>query len=427
MTAWLILAILIGMTVLMVTKKLPTLFALPIMALLIAIVSGIPFYSTTDADGNVVKGIQQLIFQEGPSRLATTMVTLFFGAILGKLVEITGIAETTIKKVSELAGDRPIILCSLISLVLALLFTSLTGLGSAILVGNIALPIMLAAGVSPVVAACIFLLSMSLGGVFNVVNWSLYINTIGIPMEQVRGFSWIIGGFLAASLAVFILTQCRHARLTFAAPTEEAARPGEKKLNVLALLTPLVPLVLIMGFSFDANLAFCIGILWGVFTTLNKNSLQTLTRAVLEGLSSISLATFLIMGIGMLVVVVMDPRVTVHINSILSLILPSSPFAYVLFFTLLAPLALYRGPLNIWGLGIGLVALVTGAGVLPALAVMAAFWSAGQIGTLDPTNTQNIWAASAVECDVNDILKKSFLYLWPVVLGGLIVAAVMYF
>lgn len=427
MTAWLILIILVAMTVLMVTKKVPTLFALPIMAILIAVVSGIPFFSTTGADGEVVKGIQQLIFQDGPARLASTMVTMFFGAILGKLVEITGIAETTIKKISELAGDRPMVLCGLISAVLALLFTSLTGLGSLILVGNIALPILISGGIPPLVAGCLFLLAMSLGGVFNVVNWSLYINTIGIPIEQVRSFSWVIGGLLAVSIAVFIATQCRNISLHFAAPAEDSAPLNKKKPNLAALLTPLVPIVLIMGFSLDANLSLCVGILWGVLTTLNQNSLQTLTRATLEGISSVSIATFLMMGIGMLVVVVMDPRVTAHINSILSTVLPSSPVTYVLFFTLLAPLSLYRGPLNIWGLGIGLVALVMGTGVLPGLAVMAAFWSAGQLQTLDPTNTQNIWTASAVECDVNDILKKCILYLWPVVLGGLVVAAFLYF
>lgn len=428
MTAWLILIIFVVITVLMIMKKIPALFALPVMAILIAVVSGIPFASTTAEDGTIVKGIQQLIFQDGPARLASTMVTMFFGAILGKLVEITGIAETMIKKVSELAGDKPRVLCTLITVVLALLFTSLTGLGAVILVGNITLPILISAGISPLVAGCLFLLASSLGGVFNVVNWSLYINTIGLPIEQVRNYSWVIGGLLIVAMAAFIFFECKNVRIAWAAPVDGGeAAATKKKVNVLAMLTPLIPIVLIMAFSWDANFSLCIGILWGVLTTINRNSLQTLTKATLEGISSVSVATFLMMGVGMLLVVVMDPRVTVHINDIIAMVLPSSPITYILFFTLLAPLSLYRGPLNIWGLGLGLVALVLGTGVLPGAAVMAAFWSAGQLQTLDPTNTQNVWTAAAVECDVNDILKKGILYIWPVVLGGLIAAAVMYF
>jgi len=424
MTAWLILIIFVVITILMVTKKLPALFALPLMAILIAVVSGIPFTSTTAADGTVVKGIQQLIFSDGPVRLASTMVTMFFGAILGQMMKVTGVAETMIKKVSELAGDRPRILCALLTAVIALLFTSLTGLGSIILVGNVALPIMISVGISPLVAGCLVLFGLAVGGVFNVVNWSLYINTIGVPIEQVRNFSWILGGLLILSTAVFIFIECKQERVSWAAPADAKA---QKSVNPLALLTPVIPIALIMAFSWDVNFSLCVGILWCAATTYKKGALQTLTKATLEGIADVSVATFLMMGVGMLLVVVMDPRVTAHINDVIQMVLPGSPIPYVLFFTLLAPLSLYRGPLNIWGLGLGLVALVMNTGVLPAQAVMAAFWTAGQLQGLDPTNTQNVWVAAEVGVDVNDILKKCILYIWPVVLVGLSVAAFLYF
>ena len=38
---------------------------------------------------------------------------------------------------------------------------------------------------------------------------------------------------------------------------------------------------------------------------------------------------------------------------------------FVLVFGLLSPLAIYRGPLNVWGLGSGIVALLASCGMNP--------------------------------------------------------------
>ena len=68
------------------------------------------------------------------------------------------------------------------------------------------------------------------------------------------------------------------------------------------------------------------------------------------------------------------------------------------------------------------------AGKLGATSIMAALMTTSQIqGVCDPTNTQNVWTASATDVDVNDIMKKTLPYVWVGVVIGLIVAAVMSF
>ena len=101
-----IVVIFIIMCALMYTKKLSAFFALPLMAFFIALVSGIPFTDSADK----TPGILTLLFVEGPVRLASAMMILIFGAILAQFVKNTGIAEETVRKVSELAGDRPLVL-----------------------------------------------------------------------------------------------------------------------------------------------------------------------------------------------------------------------------------------------------------------------------------------------------------------------------
>jgi hypothetical protein len=428
MASWVILAIFIIITISMVLKKIPAIFALPLMAILIAAVSGIPFFSSRTGDGTVITGIQDLIFAEGSIRLASSIITMIFGSILGQIIKNTGIAETMIKKVSELAGDRMLILCILVSIVLSLLFTSLAGLGSFIMVGNIVIPILISVGVPSLTAGCILLFAMSIGGIFNMVNWALYQSVLGLSNEQIRSFAYVFGAVMGLAALLFMIIELKVKRIKTAWPAPAESGQGEyKKINVFAFFTPLLPLILVFFFKWEINSAFIAGILYGCLTTIGKGSLSMVTKSVLTGVSEISAPLFLMMGIGMLLKAVMDPRVTVHIGGAISSLLPSSPLAYVLFFAVLAPLALYRGPLNIWGLGLGLVAIIAGTGKIAPMAIMAAFLTVGQIqGVCDPTNTHNVWTSQAIGNDVNDIMKKTIPYVWAAAIAGLILAAVLY-
>jgi hypothetical protein len=105
-------------------------------------------------------------------------------------------------------------------------------------------------------------------------------------------------------------------------------------------------------------------------------------------------------------------------------ILPQSAVAYILFFALLAPLALYRGPLNFFGLGAGIAGLILGARLMPAVALMAAYLAVGQIqGVCDPTNTSNVWLATFTKCSTERFLKRTLPYVWGFAALGLLYAA----
>ena len=113
---------------------------------------------------------------------------------------------------------------------------------------------------------------------------------------------------------------------------------------------------------------------------------------------------------------------------LITAVMPSSAAGYVLFFTICAPLALYRGPLNLWGLGSGLMALMVSTGSIPGAAIMGAIFSVGMIqGVCDPTNTHNVWIANYLALDTQKILKETVPYMWLLALAGLLLAAIKYF
>ncbi|MFD1908351.1 hypothetical protein ACFSQ7_36665 [Paenibacillus rhizoplanae] len=69
----------------------------------------------------------------------------------------------------------------------------------------------------------------------------------------------------------------------------------------------------------------------------------------MEGIQDVAGALGLMIGIGMLLSAVTAPQVASLIQPLIEVIIPTSPLMYILVFTLLSPLAIYRGPLNVWG------------------------------------------------------------------------------
>jgi hypothetical protein len=90
-------------------------------------------------------------------------------------------------------------------------------------------------------------------------------------------------------------------------------------------------------------------------------------------------------------------------------------------------LALWRGPLNTWGLGYGVAGVLATSGQLPAAAITAMLISVGQVqGICDPTNTQNAWLAAELKVDVHTLLARTLPYAWALAFAGLIAGAIYY-
>jgi len=424
-----LLAIFAVMAALMYLNRLPALVALPLMAVGIALVARLPWRDLA------------LIVSDGTFYLHKAYATAIMGAILAEIVAKTGVAETMVKKAAELGGDRPLALSLLLTAVVALLFTTLGGLGAVIMVATIVFPILLALGVPGLTVGSLFLLGMSLGGVFNLTNWQLYKDTLALPTGTILSFAAPFAGIMAAATVVFATIQLRPARLRrFWQDPQPAA--GRSFVPWYTLLTPVIPLLPVLGFGlynlrvkpsspfeFPIVTAMLIGITYGLALSPRppQGRVQLLARSIVEGIGSVAPAVALMLGIGMLIKAVTHPLVLDQVRPLLTAILPGSRVGYVLVFTVLAPLALYRGPLNVWGMGFGLAAMMAAAPGLGPAAVMAALLSVGQIqGVCDPTNTHNVWIANYVGGDVQQILRGTILYVWAAAAVGLILGAALF-
>ncbi len=210
-----------------------------------------------------------------------------------------------------------------------------------------------------------------------------------------------------------------------------------QEVHWITIFAPTIPLLLILLYDMDFIASFVVGLIFTFIATYKKGRLNIFIQSMFEGGAVVMPAVALMFGIGMLLVAIMGPGTPVEaypngwpvlliLKPLMMKIVPSNPFEYVFIFTLAAPLALYRGPLNVWGMGYGLAAVFLASGLNPG-AVMGLLLGVGHIqGVSDPTNTQNVWLANEMRIDVQKILWNTIPYTWILALLGLICSAIMF-
>ena len=165
LTGILILAFMLLIMVLMVTRKMPTVIALLVLAIGMCMIAGIPFMGT-DAEGAKI-GFFDNVIVSGATNLASNFVIAIFAGWLGCIMDVTGIMRTMIKKGAELGGDRVIVVHVILYAIATLMMSVVTGLGGAIMIGTIMIPILLAVGVDKLTAAGVLLFSYGIGNTFS--------------------------------------------------------------------------------------------------------------------------------------------------------------------------------------------------------------------------------------------------------------------
>lgn len=420
----LILLVFIAGIILMMTKKLPAILALPLLGIVIAFIAGVPFMTPATEDGQT---IMDFVITSGAAKLASTIIATIFGSIFAKIIQKQGISDGIIRKAAELAGDKPIAIALVLTAATALIFTAISGAGPVIMVSTIVIPLMLSAGIEPTVAASLVLMGLSTGLIFNVANYQMYIDVVGMDLSVIKSTSIVMGIISVIITIAYIIIKIgkKPVRSSWAMPTEEKS---SKKVLPIALLTPILPILFVFIFQFDADTSLLIAIIVTTLITSPKQIVQILSSATIEGIKDVAGVIALMIGIGILLNGVAADATTTLMQPFISMILPANPIIYVILFTVLSPLALYRGPLNMYGLGSGLANVFLAAGTLSPVAVGMALRSTSVVQCIsDPTNTQNVIVADYAKVDVNDILKSTLPYTMIMAFGMLFYTAIFIF
>ena len=419
---------------LMVTRKMPTVLALFVLVVGICLIGGVPAVAK-DADGNAI-GFLQTVIQAGAVKLGDAIMVAIFAGWLGMVMEKTRISEIMIKKGAELGGDKTLVVTLVLFVVASLLFTTVNGLGTVIMVGTIVVPILVSVGADKFTATAAMLFAYCVGNNVNLSNVNSIAAVIGAELDDVFRILLICAVCAFVSGIIFFCWRYRKMGRKYAF----SAVVGEEEDSIyqikgvtggLAMLTPIIPLVLVIGFKFPLIASFLVSIVWAcLFTSVKagwKRTMNMLTKALFDGFSAAAPSATLMIGIGMLLQAIGQPTVKEALTPIMMVVTPSGAVGFMVFFIVLAPLCLYRGPLNLWGLGAGIAALMVGLNVLPLNAVMGGFCAVSTMQLLCcPTNTHNVWVTSYTGEEVTSVTKRLLPWVWPVVIIGVVATVVLY-
>lgn len=483
----------------MIKKLLPALLTLPIMAL--AMVLAAALYPGSEIS---LIDITNGVIRDGSLLLKEAIMTALFGGILSFIMQKSGVAESLVKHGAELIGDNPFAVALFSMALVALLFTSLGGLGAVIMVSMVVLPMLATVGIQPVIAGGIMLIGISLGGALNAGNWVLFKDTMGVPLSQIKSFALIVfflmsltgvlfiaielyrGGTIrslkktlrtvgiVAFVGVVVVTIIIKQTLAANGETAEIAtgvpmwlyalrimvggfflivigavlvdiwmrvprwRHQVVEIKWYAYLIPVFPLALILLYDITPLASFFFGFLYAILVTMRPGSVSLTIQSMIQGSNAVMPAVLLMVTIGLLINAVKGPGgwSAAHGGATWPIIdaiqpfftyVPTNRVGYVLTFGIAAPLALYRGPFNTYGLGFGIATVLVTAAGLPQVAVMGMLLTVGQIqGVSDPTNTVNVWLANELRVDVQALMWRTLPYIWGMVFVGLAIASLLF-
>lgn len=410
----------------MLTRKLPTVFALVLLAVAIALVAGAPLTGE--------ESVLDTVLQEGAPMLASTMIAVLLGSWLGRLLDETGIAGTIVRKIVEFGGDRPTVVALGVLAVSALIGTVTGSAPAAMLAGIIGIPAMVAVGIPKVTAAGTILMGIAVGVPFELPIWQFFSTALDLPVPTVRDFMVKLFPFALAAAVAFVLVESRRRgvehtwslKSASAGPRSRRARLGDAPWY--ALITPVVPLVLALGFELAIIPSLLAGVLYALLTTTRPREMnKRLLRTLYGGFEVAAPPIALFIAIGILLGAVKLPGAIEALEPLVEAVSPQNPVLFVLVFTALVPLCLYRGPLNVYGLGAGIAGVLIAAGVYPTVAVLGIAASYNQVfGVADPTSTQTVWSAQYAGVGPQQVMVRTLPYVWAVALGGFCVTAATY-
>ncbi len=369
--------------------------------------------------------INETIFNGGPTGFGPTAVYIIFGSWFGRVLIDTGIAGTIIRKAVELGGDKPGLTCILLCIVTVLIFTTSYGPGAVVAIGVIVFPIMLSLGIPKTLAAGSFVMSVGCGLYFNqslltqaagtlVVNDAQYLST-SAEWSQWYRFAFVAFAIHMISIILMVVLSSRKKSHAWAATAN--VNTSDKNVGILAMLTPLLPVTLAIVFGVQQVPAICISVIWALLFTGNMKSYSKIAELVQktfhDGVADVGLVLAFLMFLQMFIK--SAGSCANLIAPIVAPILPNNVFALFLIFGIFGFLALYRGPLTIWGAGVATFAIVASATNLPLYILYPLFYIPCCTVTTNvcPTQSWNMWAIGYTQVNVKDYMKQVLPYALP--------------
>lgn len=364
------------------------------------------------------------VFQSSVETYGKTIAIIVFGAWFGRVIVDTGIAGYIIKKTVELAGDKPLVTALLLSVVCALIFTSAFGVGSVMAIGMIVLPILLSLGIDKKTALGAYLLAVAAGMYLNIA----YVNQFFAVFPNVRyddeyiRFALMATGIHITVMILFIFFNYKRAQRGNRARAWAIGATPEVKVNRglswYCMAVPFLPIIMVSFFKWQPVPAFLLGIFFGFLLTGNMSSyslvVEKVQKTLYDGIADSGLLIGMLYSVNIFQAAA--KQVSPILQSLLSGVIPTSPEVLLILFCVGAPLALFRGPLMIWGSGIALLSILQATGLFSEHLLFALFLipPVAIVASACPTQSWTMWGLSYAKLEPKKYIVTNLPWAWAI-------------
>ncbi|WP_270782713.1 citrate transporter [Enterococcus lactis] len=374
-------------------------------------------------EGQGVIDVLTHIYTTGPAEYAKSiLVNVFFGAFFGRVLVDSGIAATLIRKVVELGGDKPRITMSLLCIVNAVIFMSMTGIGPVISIAVIVLPILMSLGISVPVALFSFMGSIMAGIFANIVNFKQYQTIYAGFNPAAESYTYndyfqigMIGMIVSLVVVLTVANISMNKKKRYAMVANVPAEGGDAPMiSWLAVLLPVLGVVLL---DLPIILGFILAGIWALLFTGKlcggyKEICRQFAKLFTDG--AVDVAPM----VGFLMTLVMFNNSAAYASPYFSAIfgdwIPQSPLVLAIVFAILTPLGFFRGPMNLVGSGSAILAVVLAVNPTMSPAFLFPLFAITTIAPqhLDITQSWVAWGLGYTKVTSREYMKKSIPTGW---------------
>jgi hypothetical protein len=387
-------------------------------------------------EGKPLIDILTNVFQTGPENYGKAiLVNVFFGAFFGRILIDTGIAATLIRKVVELGGDKPRITMSLLCIVTAIIFTSMTGIGPVISIAVIVLPILLSLGIPSPIALFAFMGSIMAGIFGNIVNFKQYQAIFATANENYASYDYntyfkmgIISMIVSLIVVLIVANISMNRKKTSHAWAATADAGNSINAPAISWISVILPVIGVVVFKTPIILGFIVSGLFALLTCGKlkggfANVCRMLSKQFSDG--AIDVAPM----VGFLLTLSMFNNaanyVSPYFRTLIGGLIPTSALLLCIVFAILTPLGFFRGPMNLVGCGVAILAVVVSVTAWPVQFLFPLF-AITTIGPqhLDITQSWVAWGFGYTKVSTKDYMKMSIPTGWII---GIILCTVVFF
>lgn len=385
---------------LIITKKVEFVRALPAFGIITAILAGTPISGSENS-------IADFVIVQGTITLAEPMFIYILSMMFALFIIEYKLDEVINSLCIYYLKNNLTGILWLVAILTIIVSSIVANFGSIILIAIIFMPILLDIGFNKQGAVVLLLLSNAIGSCLNPGYHILYAELLSWDIDKVKDFYYIMATVGAVALVFYILLNSKYVR-----KIKDMEFANIKiKINWLLLFTIFVPFIVVFAFDFNIEAGLILALSYGFIIGGSKKPFMDMLDLLKVAIYKSTKIIILLAAVGIFMHAVKTPEVVNLMAPLLLHLMPKSPIQCLLFFTILSPLVLYKGPFNLQGMGAGLSTVIISSTSMNPMVLGMALLSLNNLRKMmDPLDIQNITLMQYVDVDTNLVIKKILPY-----------------